>query len=352
MLVVLLLLMPGCELIGNLFDNSDVVGAGEKLLMGGKEQTDEGEAEDDFEFSELIYIGVEELTEDDILEFLANGGQLHYYDYEWIEDPDDELVLRWGGGTDGTWQPNKNPNKNTHRMIADQAAHILANDKGKWAYDALSESITFSGDGLSGRFTGLQLIIEYAWKTDEIDNSSSFAGHFFGENEQNYFGFGPNAYTNFNDRYYNAVREYNNGNKGLAYKELGMAIHYLSDLNAPHHAANKTAATPYSYHMTYESWVDDRVAEGLYRETTAPEETYNYVLNTGTSNDFLAMARNWSALARAQLSNVDKVRMTWTGNLVWDSSTAGVAAEECLKRVQRATAALYYRFLRDTGRLR
>jgi len=36
---------------------------------------------------------------------------------------------------------------------------------------------------------------------------------------------------------------------------------------------------------------------------------------------------------------------------IYDSSTAGIATDDCLKRVQRASAGLLYRFLAKTNRL-
>jgi hypothetical protein len=120
------------------------------------------------------------------------------------------------------------------------------------------------------------------------------------------------------------------------------AIHYLGDLNAPHHPVNKIAYL--SFHTNYESWVDQNVIN--YLITAAPEASYNYVKD----RTFKEMADGWSSLARAQIGNADRGK--WENfTYVFDSSTAGIATQDCLSRAQRAAAALYYRFITDTGRL-
>lgn len=285
---------------GDEYDARKEMSIAQGNLGGYSEQTADEDTDGDYnaKYDEttgnIDYIDAENLTEEKLAEYIANGGQLHY---EWLEDINDGIDIAWAGGS-----KNAYPSKNTHRMIADQAAIILRNDKGENAYSALSEIVAFSGDRLSGDFTGLQLICEYAWKTDEIENEIFYSGHFFGEDERSFYPYKnePTALNNFESHYNNAVTEYNNGNKGLAYKELGMSIHYLSDLNAPHHATNKTYFD--SWHTAYESWVDNEISKGMYRETTATEETYSYVQNS----TFYSMAKNWSALARAQINNIEK----------------------------------------------
>lgn len=111
---------------------------------------------------------------------------------------------------------------------------------------------------------------------------------------------------------------------------------------APHHAANRPA--PRSFHVAYESWVDSNLNQFLI--STAPENSYDYV----KVNTFKGMADDWSAQARTKIDPCDKYRIVFNAQ-VFDPSEATAPTQELLGRAQRATAALYYRFITDTDRL-
>ena len=194
-------------------------------------------------------------------------------------------------------------------------------------------------------------IVEFwAKQTDAAEmHGLTFEGHFYGLGGRNYLNnAGNTAYTNFNNHYEIAVKRYRAGYKEEAYVHLGMAIHYLSDLNAPHHAANEIFAR--SFHAAYEKWVEQNYHN--YLETNIYDNTFDYVKN----RTVLVMSNEWSSLARAQIGNANKAKDNSVSEPAkyfdnnWDSTNAWKATEDCYKRSQRAAAGLLYRFISDTER--
>ncbi|WP_159413172.1 zinc dependent phospholipase C family protein [Ruminiclostridium josui] len=231
-----------------------------------------------------------------------------------------EIKLVWG--TSGN---------NTHRNIVEQALTILKNDKGSTFGSKLEEYCP--GEGIY--YLGTDEILYYSWFTDDLENdSSSYLGHFYGEGGVNYLGnSSPTAYERFNNHYYNAVTKYKSGDKLTAYRELGMALHYLSDLNAPHHAANKIAVL--SKHTQYEDWVDQNISSFLISKSSS--SYYDYVNNSTLKK----MADDWSSAARANIDACNK------GIFSFDSSSAFAPTKAMLATTQMAAAGLLYRFILD-----
>jgi len=266
---------------------------------------------------EVEYIPERETDPKVIEEYLNNGGLLH-------TEGDGS---KWAGGI-------------SHSAIATRGGIILKNDKGTTLYNKINESIWLGG---TYYINAMDVVAQGAVSPDDIEKDTAYEGHFYGAAGTNFLGqSSPTAYTRFNNHYYNAKVYYAAGNKFEAYTELGMAIHYMSDLCNPHHAGNLVAVL--SFHTQYESWVADNLPS--YLVTTASSATYDYV----RTSTFKAMSDNWSALARAQIANVESGLYVGGVATVWIPKNAGIATEDCYTRAQRAAAGLLYRFLVDTGR--
>lgn len=143
------------------------------------------------------------------------------------------------------------------------------------------------------------------------------------------------AYHWFNEHYYWAKCDYSVGNYAEAYREVGRSIHYLEDINAPHHASLHT--TTNSNHKEYESWVKNHFYSE-YLEYGSAGSSYSYMCN----NTFLAISNNFSHYACDRFTYCDAFQSNETG--------ARNATGELTKKTQRAVAGLLYRFLVDTGR--
>ena len=82
--------------------------------------------------------------------------------------------------------------------------------------------------------------------------------------------------------------------KHEAFDHLGRAIHYLSDMNEPHHASNLTFAN--SNHGQYEKWVDERRKD--------------FILSNGTMyDDYKSMNFNTALITLAERSAANGYKM-------------------------------------------
>lgn len=133
----------------------------------------------------------------------------------------------------------------THQYLAANALKILEKDMGS----NIADKLFVYGDTLL-EFTDMP----------DVDEKSPFyapySSHFYDPyTEKNYIGQRDNtALIKFKEHAMNAKKFYTI-NKPYAIEELGRAVHYLEDLNVPHHAANLVAIL--SNHAKYERFVDD-----------------------------------------------------------------------------------------------
>lgn len=120
-----------------------------------------------------------------------------------------------------------------------------------------------------------------------------------------------------------------------------MAIHYLEDLNTPHHAANAIAIV--TNHSLYENWVNVQLThnKAYYSVSSATNSTYNYVMNS----TFIGMANNWASLAKAKYP----ICKTYTPSGALSEIMS--ATKSVLGTAQRGSAGLLYRYLKNTGQM-
>ena len=110
--------------------------------------------------------------------------------------------------------------------------------------------------------------------------------------------------------------------------ELGRALHYLQDVNVPHHAMNKVAA--FSNHTQFEAYVESNISS--FELTGLTHYIYtNANLSLGTIiDDYAETARYWYDDASS-------------------NSTSNTPAGACVRNAQRATATILYKFMYDVG---
>lgn len=240
----------------------------------------------------------------------------------------------------------------THMFIVEEAFNILYNTKGSGVYTTFNKTVN--------NHTASTWMKNYAVMIDYWDEK---AGLMY----QHYYGSGGtvfksgqvrSGYTNAMDRFINAYNKsislYKSGNKAAAYESLGESVHFMCDLNAPHHvkpAGNYSSnGLRYSNHDEYEGdvnyWV--RTDFNFFKETTAPASTYTFM----TSNSLRTIGDTFA-------SNVRNNKNIWTycdlsynhfGTSIYDESRYS-ATYNLLTTSQRATAGLIYRFMKDTGQV-
>lgn len=163
-------------------------------------------------------------------------------------------------------------------------------------------------------------------------NGILYDWHFYGPDGKNYLGGSVTAYTKCIEHYNDAVELYEDGAVSDAMETLGRALHYLQDVNEPHHAMNVEATQIPNNHLSFESEVE--ADQENYEVTGLTSSTYtdaDYSLGT-IIDDYAETARDWYDDA-ASSSSSDRDR----------------AAGACVRNSQRATATVLYKFMIDVG---
>lgn len=204
----------------------------------------------------------------------------------------------------------------THQFIASVAVGILGNDdKTNQQKEILKYYSTFCSAA--------------DWPDDYENDLKTYSGHF--GTTSNYLGMSsPTALTRFNYWMGEATRYYdkNNSNNTYAIQCLGIAFHYFSDLNAPHHAGNLPAVV--SNHVEWENYAYGNQGNYVARNSSS----YN-VYGTNFADYALASANN----AISQISNATSS----------DRSNWGIAAANTIRFNQSNGAALIDAFFRSEG---
>lgn len=186
--------------------------------------------------------------------------------------------------------------------------------------------------------TRTQWLIEYSVMPDIDEKGLLYDCHFYGANEKNYSGGTDTAYTRFRDHYNAAVVQYRSGNYLQATQELGRAIHFISDINNPHHASNSIAGV--SYHTQFEDYVEEA------RENNVVNPTYvTATYLSSFSNKSLKTIADESAVHARGYFN--QANATWpTG---FNRSQAVLAINPTFCNAQKVTAGVIYKFCDEVG---
>lgn len=212
----------------------------------------------------------------------------------------------------------------THQFLVARGIVILENDK---TWDVARH---FYKDN------GTNILMEYADKPDDDEIGVLFSGHFYNPyTGQNFLGqTSPTAKTNFLQHTEKAVNSFNT-DKTFAWQELGRALHYLSDMNQPHHASNKVAVL--TNHMEFESWVDKRRIKYGVKSSSKYNDYLEDPFESYCSKIADDSAKNAYAYKDAASASFS----------LFKCYNYDFAAKNTLPYAQRLIAAFLYRFLRQ-----
>lgn len=218
---------------------------------------------------------------------------------------------RWGSGDQG------NTNTGTHGYIATRGSYIAA------------YSNTKLGTFLTS--TRKNQIAKGSVKPDKEDVGAAFANHFYGPSGTNYLGGSNTAYSNMSSNFNKAVNYYNGGNKDLAMEFLGKAIHFISDINEPHHASNLIAGA--SRHTQFENYVEARFT--------------NYAIGNMT----VSALNQYNLRSMLEIANISagKARSNVGGAESTSTTSMNTAATAMVGDAQKDAAGLIYRFATKVG---
>lgn len=220
-----------------------------------------------------------------------------------------KLMFKSGGST------------HTHQYIVNTALKILKNDKGSTALNTedIRDNILYFCD----------------WP-DTIGNetdSGTYAGHFYDpDTGKNWMGqTSPTAKGRALTYFNSAVSDYKNGDKDDAYKCLGKGLHYVADLNEPHHASNLTALN--SNHTEFEKYVDKNRTS-----FTIPGNTLsNSIYTTATSKSVSTFLQSSAVYAKS------------LAGIAQDSSTYYTAGDKCVTQAIKCSVEYIYKFCVQVG---
>jgi len=180
-------------------------------------------------------------------------------------------------------------------------------------------------------------------------SSYAYAPHFYNPSTGlNYAKTTDTANLRFKNHYTNAITYYNRGNKYNAYRELGMALHYLEDLCNPYHATNSVALAvptlglPATNHTEYESWIETNCAYNTtYTETTVTDTTYNFVRTNTVWQIGHQMALDSVTNSSLVIRTKPYIQTTEL------TKNYAIKSNSDLKRAQRCIAGVIYKFYVD-----
>lgn len=186
--------------------------------------------------------------------------------------------------------------------------------------------------------TRTQWLIEYSVMPDTDETGVAFDCHFYGVDELNYLGKTDTAYTRFRNHYNTAVIQYKSGNYLQATRELGRAIHFISDINNPHHASNAIAVL--SYHTQFESYVEDARENNVVN----PAHVTTSYLAGFSSKSLKTIADESATHARSYFSLANS-----NYPVSFDRSQAVLAINPTFCNAQKVTAGVIYKFCDEVG---
>lgn len=210
----------------------------------------------------------------------------------------------------------------SHELFAKQSLKILENDKGAAAVEPFNKY--------------KNLFLEYCDKPDSDEKDYVFAYHFYNPyTQENYLPSSMSAskitaLTKFKEHIQNAVNYYKS-EKAYAMKELGRAIHFLEDVNVPHHASNQVGVI--TSHTQYEEYISNN--NSLFYVTTS--NAYNKYSNMKFM-DFSVSIFDECAKNAYSYKSVGQS---------YDEAEWRSVAKPTLKLAQENVAALLYRFSKE-----
>lgn len=239
-----------------------------------------------------------------------------------LTDENGTVSTQWKSGknnSEGEYTKN-----GSHEYISAIACTVLNNDKGFFSTDTTANII-------------IALCISLASMLPDTDEREpAFVGHFYDpDTQKNYVGSAANtARTNAEKHFKAALLSASNGAMDEVYEHLGRCLHYVQDVNVPHHAANVTGVNP--SHSAFEKYAFENQEAYLENFGTIPASNYRnaYSWNIGT------ITHKAAAEAKPMISHV---------NNILDKSEWSEYARITMQNATRYSAMAIYRFAMESS---
>lgn len=271
-------------------------------------------------------------TFDDILEMSADEYMSLVKEFEKTYDPfnsydpteetqeiksDDVVSPLW---TSGKVKDDEWIEEGCHEYITSVSCVILANDKG-----------FFSNNDWDKLYIVLSISVASLLPDRDEVGTPVFVGHFYDpDTGKNYANSTSNtAKTNAQAQYNMAVAAANRGDMNAAYEHIGRCLHYVQDVNVPHHSANIVAPS----HKLFEKYAFNNQESYLSEYESISNGNYTNAVNMNVG-EITHLAASNSKPMSSQVNNILNQSM-------WNH-----VAGACMRNSARYSAMVLYRFSR------
>lgn len=146
-----------------------------------------------------------------------------------------------------------------------------------------------------------------------------------------------NAESQLRNYFSRAVSTWKDGNYSESMYLLGKSLHYIEDLNQPHHALNWTGG-PCTAHTNFEKYAEGVKDEFKISTMGEDKSEYNYMINEPFVDFLTAQCFKYGRMSKS-LQPLVSMKNSWED---WHKA-AGIG----IKNAQKATASVIYRFLHE-----
>ena len=279
-------------------------------------------------------LDLSQYTLDDILKMSADEYMSLVKEFEKTYDPfnsydsteetqenksDDMVSPLW---TSGKIEDDKWIEEGCHEYITSVACVILANDKG-----------FFSNNDWDRLYIVLSISVASLLPDRDEVGTPLFEGHFYdpdtGKSYSN--SISNTAKVNATAQYNMAVAAANRGDMDAAYEHIGRCLHYVQDVNVPHHSANITALNP--AHRSFEQFAFNNQESYLSEYESISSGNYSNA-TTMSVGEITHLAASNSKPMSSQVNNILNKSM-------WNH-----VAGACMRNSARYSAIVLYKFSR------
>lgn len=279
-------------------------------------------------------LDLSQYTFDDILKMSADEYMSLVKEFEKTYDPfnsydpteeaqesksDDIVSPLW---TSGNVEDDEWIEEGCHEYITSVACVILANDKG-----------FFSNNDWDKLYIVLSISVASLLPDRDEVGIPLFEGHFYDpDTEKSYTNSTSNtAKVNATAQYNMAVAAANRGDMDAAYEHIGRCLHYVQDVNVPHHSANITVLNP--AHRSFEQFAFNNQESYLSEYESISSGNYSNA-TTMSVGEITHLAASNSKPMSSQVNNILNKSM-------WNH-----VAGACMRNSARYSAIVLYKFSR------
>lgn len=181
-----------------------------------------------------------------------------------------------------------------------------------------------------------ELLVSYSTQPDKDETQGIYKYHFYNPiTETNFMNEKESAYKRSKEHFEKAVGNYKNGDKNMAYQELGRSAHFMEDMNTPVHTAYELPSDSVKklpLHVDFEKYCDKFCPEC--KLELVPQSLKYY-----ETNNFEAISRSAATLS------ADNFYYLENGKLGKEQ-----LAKNAVSNAQKNVSGIMYRFFTEISK--